>query len=317
MDPFSGEGGKVLLMRHPRHPRIILLIASTELLAISTAFFSQAYSAVIEFDTSVLSPQNRVQAQYLKYRAQIALHQGQTVLSSLASAKDPPSKAIRILAQHSLNDASAVDSAASLAEAEGEDATVQICCGTVLAASGHSSEAASLLSKHQGNLEAVMLLTQIHLSQNRSDLAMREVQSAKRWAQDSLLINLAEAWLGMRLGGEKYQSAFYIFEELASTLSVTSPTAFVGQVVSETHMGRLPEAEAGLEQALQAASEDPQAIANSIVLASIMGKKQEELGIMLERLTQLDAGHALLTDVEEKKQLFDSAAAKYGPKVVS
>jgi Coatomer epsilon subunit len=45
----------------------------------------------------------------------------------------------------------------------------------------------------------VALLTQIHLIQNRTDLAQKEVQAAKRWAQDSLLINLAEAWVGLRV----------------------------------------------------------------------------------------------------------------------
>ena len=46
---------------------------------------------------------------------------------------------------------------------------------------------------------SVALLTQIHIMQNRTDLALKEVQAAKRWAQDSLLINLAEAWLDLRV----------------------------------------------------------------------------------------------------------------------
>lgn len=46
---------------------------------------------------------------------------------------------------------------------------------------------------------SVALIVQIHLQQNRSDLALKEVQAAKRWAQDSLLVNLAESWVGLRL----------------------------------------------------------------------------------------------------------------------
>jgi coatomer protein complex subunit epsilon len=46
---------------------------------------------------------------------------------------------------------------------------------------------------------SVALIVQIHLQQNRSDLAVKEVQAAKRWAQDSLLINIAESWVGMRV----------------------------------------------------------------------------------------------------------------------
>lgn len=46
---------------------------------------------------------------------------------------------------------------------------------------------------------SVALIVQIHLQQNRSDLAVKEVQAAKRWAQDSLLVNLAESWVGLRV----------------------------------------------------------------------------------------------------------------------
>lgn len=48
-------------------------------------------------------------------------------------------------------------------------------------------------------VDAVALIVQIHLQQNRNDLALKEVTSAKRWAQDSLLVNLAESWVGLRV----------------------------------------------------------------------------------------------------------------------
>lgn len=42
------------------------------------------------------------------------------------------------------------------------------------------------------------LLVQIYLAQNRLDLAKKEVQRARSWAQDNLLVNLAESWVGLR-----------------------------------------------------------------------------------------------------------------------
>lgn len=50
-------------------------------------------------------------------------------------------------------------------------------------------------------VDAVALIAQIHLQQNRTDLAIKEVTAARRWAQDSLLVNLAESWVGLRLVG--------------------------------------------------------------------------------------------------------------------
>lgn len=48
-------------------------------------------------------------------------------------------------------------------------------------------------------MEAVALIVQIHLEQNRLDLAVKEVATARKWAQDSLLVNLAESWVGLRV----------------------------------------------------------------------------------------------------------------------
>ncbi|RMZ81106.1 hypothetical protein DV738_g2434, partial [Chaetothyriales sp. CBS 135597] len=297
MDPFSGEG---------------------ELLNISTAFYTHAYQTVVDTDTSALSPQNQAAAQILKYRAQIALGQGSAVIAALQSAKDAASRSIVALAQHASGNASAVQAATDLAASDGEDAVVQITAGTVLAAAGEYARAADLLSKHKGSLEAVALLVQIHLSQNRTDLAVKEVTAAKRWANDSLLINLAEAWLHLRQGGqEHYQSAFYVYEELATTPGNTSPTALVGQALCEIHLGRLEEAEAALNQALAAENPDVEAIANSLVLAAITGKKQEQVEELAKKLELANRNHALLVDLKEKSQLFDTAAQKYRPTKVA
>lgn len=290
---------------------------SLELLNISTAFYTHAYQSVISFDTSALSAENKTQAQLLKYRAQIAIGESSSVISSLKQSQDAAARSIVALAQDaSGNHSSALEAALSLADSDGEDNVVQICAGTVLAANQEYSKAVELLSKHQGSLEAVGLLVQCHLLQNRTDLAVKEVAAAKRWAQDSLLINLAESWVNLREGGsEKYQSAYYVYEELASTPGNTSPTALVGQAVSEIHLGRLEEAEAALQQATSMENADVQAIANSVVLASVMGKKDDVVQGLLKQLSEKDAEHALLKDLEEKSQLFDTAAAKYSAKV--
>lgn len=297
MDPFSGEG---------------------ELLNITTAFYTHAYQTVTDFDTSALSASNKAAAQILKYRAQIALGHSSQVTSSLKSSKDPASRSIAALAQHMLGDAKGLETATALAESDSEDATVQLCAGTILASAGEYPTAIELLQKHQGSLEAVALLVQIHLAQNRTDLALKETAAAKRWANDSLLINLAESWTNLRVGGsEKYQSAFYVYEELATTPGNTSPTALVGQAVSEMHLGRWEEAQAALNQAVGMEGASVESVANSLVLASIMGKKGDTVDELMKTLKQRDSGHALVRDLEEKAELFDVAAKKYSPKVAS
>ena len=78
-------------------------------------------------------------------------------------------------------------------------------------------------------------------------------------------------------GGEKYQQAFYVFEEMAQTASTSAAKSLIGQAVAEIHLGRLPEAEAALQQAIEKEPESIEAIANSIVLNTLAGKDASEL----------------------------------------
>ena len=230
MDPFSSEG---------------------ELVNIHTSFVQAQYQAVLsDYDSSSFSESNRLPVQILQYRAQCELGQYDEAISSISDsdAKSTPDlAAVRAYASYLKSGKDdAVAEAEKLSESQGDNLTVQLLCGTVLARAGKEDAALSLLSKHQGSLDAVALIVQIHLQQNRTDLAIQQAKSARSFAQDALLVNLAESWIGMRRGGEEYQKAFYVFEELAQAPSSQSATSLVAQAVSELHMGRMEEADAAL-----------------------------------------------------------------------
>ncbi|KAH7026116.1 coatomer epsilon subunit [Microdochium trichocladiopsis] len=293
MDPFSAEG---------------------ELINIHNHFHQGQYQEVIDFDTSSFSAENALPARVLAHRARIALGQIEDVLADVQGESEPELKAVAVLAQYTSGNKTdaAVKAAEDLAASAGDNATVQVLAGTVLQAAGKSEEALALLSKHSGSLDAVALITQIHLEQNRTDLAIKEVTAARRWAQDSILVNLAESWVGLRVGGEKYQQAFYVFEELAQAPATASIISLVSQAVSELHLGRTEEAQAALESAVQKEPKFAEAIANLLVLTVVTGKEPTELTASLKAVAPQ---HPLLVDLEEKSSLFDKAAAKFSPKV--
>ena len=101
---------------------------------------------------------------------------------------------------------------------------------------------------------------------------------------------------------------------MAQAPSTSATKSLVGQAVAELHLGRLPEAEAALQQAIQKDPNDIEAIANSIVLNVISGKDRTEHTSSLEGLAPK---HPLLIDLQEKGSLFDQAAVKYTAKVAS
>ncbi len=321
MDPYSAEG---------------------ELINIHNHFHQGQFQEVVGYDKSSLSPENVSAARILQLRSRIELGDAKAVLAEVRSETDPALQAIGALAEQSAGRSDvAVATIQKLAESAADDATVQIVGGTVLQAADKSEEALALLSQHDSNrtclgslvspmscyysqnsprhtlntncpVDAVALIVQIYLQQNRNDLALKEVVGARRWAQDSLLVNLAESWVGMRLGGERYQQAFYVFEELAQSPASSSVRSLVAQAVSELHLGRTEEAQAALEQAVKIDPASADAVANLLVLAILTGKDKTEA---TDSLKSIDERHTLLVDLEEKGSLFDKAAAKYQAKV--
>ncbi|KAH8670946.1 coatomer epsilon subunit-domain-containing protein [Xylariales sp. PMI_506] len=257
MDPYSAEG---------------------ELINIHNHFHQGQYQEVIDFDTSAFSPENALAARVLTLRARIALGQAEDVIADVQGESEPELVALGALAEQAAGKSdAAVKTIEELATSAGDNAIVQVVGGTVLQTAGKSEEALALLGQHSGNLDAVALITQIYLEQNRTDLALKEVKAARSWAQDSLLVNLAESWVGLRVGGEKYQQAFYVFEELAQAPSTSSTTSLVSQAVCELHLGRVEEAQSALEQAVQKEPTFAEAIANLLVLYIVTGKSPEEL----------------------------------------
>jgi coatomer subunit epsilon len=295
MDPFSSDG---------------------ELVNIHTAFIQWQYSTVIsDFTPDSFSPSNHLAVQVLQYRSQCALGQYDDVISSISDsdAKSTPDlAAVRVYASYlQKGSEDAVAEAERLSESQGDNLTVQLLCGTVLARAGREEKAVQLLSRHQGSLDAVALIIQIHLSQNRTDLAAKEAKSARSFAQDALLVNLAESWIGMRQGGENYQKAFYVFEELAQAPSSASASSLIAQAVSELHMGRVEEAETALNQALTMEPTNSAGLANKLVLDTILGRDSAE---SLKKLESVDKEHEMLEDIAAKREAFQQAVAKYSPK---
>ena len=64
---------------------------------------------------------------------------------------------------------------------------------------------------------------------------------------------------------------------MAQGPSSSATKSLIGQAVAEIHLGRLPEAEAALQQAMQKDPDDTEVIANSIVLNVLTSKDTTEL----------------------------------------
>lgn len=83
----------------------------------------------------------------------------------------------------------------------------------------------------QRNLGSLALGVHLLLLNHRLDLAQKEYETARQWADDSLVIQLIEASLGLQQGGRAAQQAYYVYDEFSS-LSATSEEAKGGRLAA-------------------------------------------------------------------------------------
>lgn len=295
---------------------------SGELFNIQRSFYTGDYQGVLDTDTSSFKENNKVYAQVLSARARIALGRAQDVVSELQGSDIPDLSAAHCYAEY-INGAKeiALSQLDKLVSEKSDNHQVEFLCGLILTVEQRYEEALKLLLKHQGSLECIALIVQIYLLQNDLTKAEKEVENAKKWAQDNIVFNLAESWVELRKGGEaSCQSAFYIYEELCAGMQQTSKSLNGKAVCSYIQPQRTDNLDKVEKEQLneqregplvEASSIDPNnadILANLINNAIILGKDYSDYESKLE---QADKTHPSLVDLQEKATLFDKIIDKY------
>jgi hypothetical protein len=90
---------------------------------------------------------------------------------------------------------------------------VRLLAATLYANHGDDDNALRCV-RGSSDLECLALAVQIYLKLNRPDLAEKELKAMQAIDDDHTATQLANAWLLIAAGGEKYEDAFNIFHEL-------------------------------------------------------------------------------------------------------
>ncbi|KZT52516.1 hypothetical protein CALCODRAFT_459171, partial [Calocera cornea HHB12733] len=184
-----------------------------------------------------------------------------------------------------------------------EEGVVRSLSATAFWREGETEEALDTLSAEgaKKDLECVALTVQIQLSLNRSDLAQKTLEAAKKWADDALLLQLVEAWVSLRTIPPNYNSSYYTFLEL-TTVPSPSATLLANRAIAQLCQGNVPEAEGSLAEALE---KDPSNV-EALVLSARAGNDEA-----LAKLKQTAPDHPLLKALQEAEVKFEEARIKW------
>ncbi|KAJ9124033.1 hypothetical protein QFC22_000826 [Naganishia vaughanmartiniae] len=245
-----------------------------------------------------------------------------SLLNTALSSNEPPASARAIQSFAGYLDASEDDKESKLDELrdlvleyEGEEVDeetreeeriVRCMAGTAFILQIEVEEAVTTLTEGCGktDLECTALLVQLLLSLDRRDLAQTTYQSAKQWGDDSLLIQIMEAWIGMKTGGRLLNQSYYLYEELYQLPSGRTPAVLASHAAAHFLLGHVEEAKADIleAQGTQSGKSDPAVL--SVGTSLSMPHAYDQLTVVAPR-------HPLVADVQSKSAAFDEAAAKF------
>jgi len=157
----------------------------------------------------------------------------------------------------------------------------------------------------------VALIVQIYLSINRPDLAKKQFERSKRWAEDDLLLQSIEATIGLVTGKDNYSNLLAFYTEQLGNPSLSSPRLLTSRGVTRILRGEIQEAKSDLEESREQEKGDAETEAAYVVSAGLGAQKKSEAEEVWLKFVSEHSTHPLAVDLSEKSTLFDQLASAF------
>ena len=109
------------------------------------------------------------------------------------------------------------------------------------------------------------------------DLAKKEFERAKHWAEDDLLLQLIESSIGLVTGKDSYSNCSSFYTEQLGNPSLSSPNLLTARGITRLLRNEIPEARSDLEDSVSQQPGDAEALAALVVAAGLGSVKKAEV----------------------------------------
>uniref|UniRef100_A0A1B6EBN8 Coatomer subunit epsilon n=1 Tax=Clastoptera arizonana TaxID=38151 RepID=A0A1B6EBN8_9HEMI len=260
------------------------------------------------------TPELQLERDVFLYRAYIAQKKYRVVLDEINNNSPPELKPLKTLAEY-LSNVSKRDSIVSTlndqvsGSADITNHTFAIVAATIFSHEQNFENALRVL--HQDDhLESSAFNIEIYLLLNRVDLGKKELKAMQEKDEDATITQLAQAWINIALNGEKLQDAYYIFQEMIEKYGST-PILLNGQATCLIAQGKYEEAESILQDSMDKDSNNPDTLANMVVISRHLGKPAEVSNRFLSQLKDSHADHEFVKEYNSKEAEFDQLVKQY------
>lgn len=242
------------------------------------------------------------------YRAYIVQKKFSVVMDEITSSSPPELQAIRVLAEF-LSFPSRRDSIVDKMDKqmssgfEADNSTMITVAAMIYHHVGNYESALRVL--HQGDhLECSALTIQTLLAFDRVDLARKELKSMQEKDEDAILTQLATVWVNLFSGGDKYQEAVYITQEIIDKYGST-PLLLNLLACCYSGQGKYEDVETVLQESLDKDPNNVDTLINLFVNSSYVGKTPEVANRYFSQLKDAHGNHPFVQNYFKKESDFD------------
>eukprot|EP01135_Chromosphaera_perkinsii_P010812 Nk52_evm7s2241 gene=Nk52_evmTU7s2241 len=292
-------------------------MSDAELFPVRNNFFIGNYQQCIT-ESQRLDPSSEdaaLERDIYMYRAYIAQKKYNTVKSEITARSPTALQAVRVLALYMQNPKGQGPEAIKtiedwlVDEVLGTNDTIKLVAGTIYLNENNFDDAMRALHG-TNNLECIALMIHSLIKIDRVQIAAKELARMQSIDDDSTITQLAHAWVNLGLGNEKYQEAYYIYQELCEKFAPTV-TLLNGQAACYIHTGKFADAESLLLEAFERDASNPETLINLVVVSQHMGKAPEMISRYINQLKDECPEHPYVKDHMAKEEMFERTCPQY------